>query len=120
MLADVRRITTRRATVDNAGSSTQITLRNLIQDFVDLTTVTVTAFTNKPPRGEEPSIPDPAAGFVVFEDTIDIRGGFTAVKNFTEVKGKVTIVFQGIENGGPSDGRGFKGTIILRYDGLRD
>jgi hypothetical protein len=120
VLADVRRITTRRVNVDNEGSSTQITLRNLIQDFVDLTTVTVTAFTTKPPRGEEPSIPDPAAGFVVFQDTIDIRGGFTAVNNFTEVNGKLTIVFKGIENGGPSDGKPFKGTIIVRYEGVRD
>ena len=120
VLGDVRRITTRRVNVDNAGGSTQITLQNLIQDLIEPTAVTATAFTNKPPRGEDPIIPDPAAGFVVFQDTIDIRGGFTAVNNFTEVKGKVTIVFTGIENGGASDGRPFKGTIIVRYEGVRD
>jgi hypothetical protein len=119
-ILDVRNITTRRVNVDNEGSTTQLCLQSMIDSTINLASVTATAYTNKPPRGEDPVIPAGDAGFIIYQDTVDVRGGFTAIKNFTEVRGKITIVFTGLERNADGELIGFKGTIIIRFDGLRD
>ena len=119
-ILDVRNITTRRVNVDKEGSTTQLCLQSIIDSTVQLATVTATAYTNKPPRGEDPVIPAGDAGFIIYQDTVDVRGGFTAIKNFTEVRGKITIVFTGLERNADGELIGFKGTIIIRFDGFRD
>ena len=119
-LLDIRNITTRRVNVDNEGSTTQLCLQGLIDSTINLSAVTATAYTNKPPRGEDPVIPGGDAGYIIFQDTVDVRGGFTAIKGFSEVRGKLTIVFKGLEQFASDDLVPFKGTMILRFGGTPD